>query len=142
MEQTQKTGVEKVNEFLDEAGVWYFLTTDGDQPKGRPFRFHLLKDGRMYFGTGTFKNVWRQMGANPQVEVLAAKGGQFMRYDGTVALDDDEAGRALAAAVLAKAPAMQKVYNDETGYELGLFHLEGGHAEIRTAMGLVEEFDL
>lgn len=34
---------EKVNEFLNQADVWYFLTTEGDQPKGRPFRFHLLK---------------------------------------------------------------------------------------------------
>lgn len=82
------------------------------------------------------------MGANPRVEVLALKGGEFLRYDGTVAVDDDEAGRALAAAVLAKAPALQKVYNDETGYELGMFHLEGGHAEVRTAMGPVEEFDV
>lgn len=142
MAEGEKTGAEKVSEFLDEAGVWFFLTTDGDQPKGRPFRFHLLKDGTLYFGTGTFKSVWRQIGENPHVEVLAVNGGQFMRYDGNVVIDDDDAGRALAAAVLAKAPAMQRLYNDETGYELGIFHLEGGHAEVRTAMGAVEEFDV
>lgn len=50
------TGAEKVNEFLNEAGVWYFLTTDGNRPKGRPFRFHMLRDDKVYFGTGTFKN--------------------------------------------------------------------------------------
>lgn len=55
------TNVEKVNDFLNRAGVWFFLTTDGDQPKGRPFGFHLLKDGTLYFGTGTFKQVYRQM---------------------------------------------------------------------------------
>ena len=36
------TNVEKVNQFLDEAKTFYFLTTDGDKPKGRPFGFHLL----------------------------------------------------------------------------------------------------
>ena len=29
--------VEKVIEFLDKAKVFMFLTTDGDQPRGRPF---------------------------------------------------------------------------------------------------------
>lgn len=140
MATTEMTNAEKVNEFLDKAGVWYFLTADGDRPKGRPFRFHLLKDGRIYFGTGTFKNVWRQMRENRHVEVLAVNGGQFMRYDGEVAFDDDDAGQAMARAVLAKAPALQKVYNDETGYKLGMFHLENGHVEIRNAMAQVEAF--
>lgn len=57
MAEVEKTGAERVSEFLDEAGVWYFLTTDGERPKGRPFRFHLLKEGTLYFGTGTFKDV-------------------------------------------------------------------------------------
>ena len=33
------TNIEKVNSFLEEAKVFYFLTTDGDKPKGRPFQF-------------------------------------------------------------------------------------------------------
>lgn len=36
------TNIEKVNQFLDEAKTFYFLTADGDKPKGRPFGFHLL----------------------------------------------------------------------------------------------------
>ena len=135
-------GIEKVNEFLNEAGVWYFLTTDEEQPKGRPFRFHLLKDGKLYFGTGTFKNVYHQMERNPHVEILAVKGGEFLRYDGEVVFEDTETNRQMSEAVLAKAPAMQKIYNDETGYELGMFHLKNGHAEIRNAMNTVNEFDL
>ena len=54
------TNVEKVNEFLTQAKTFYFLTTDGDQPKGRPFGFKLLIDGVLYFGCGTFKNVFKQ----------------------------------------------------------------------------------
>ena len=41
------TNVEKVNRFLDKAKTFYFLTTDGDQPKGRPFGFHLLDGDRL-----------------------------------------------------------------------------------------------
>ncbi len=40
----------KVNEFLDKAKVFYFLTTDGMQPKGRPFSFHMLDGDKLYYG--------------------------------------------------------------------------------------------
>lgn len=133
------TNAERANEFLDRAGVWYFLTTDGDQPKGRPFRFHLLKDGVLYFGTGTFKNVFRQLSANPYVEILAVCGEEFLRYDGEAVLEETDE---LAKAVLAKAPAMQKIYNDMTGYRLGIFHLINGNVEICTALGPKETFTL
>ena len=133
------TNAEKINEFLDRAGVWYFLTTDGNRPKGRPFRFHLLKDGTLYFGTGTFKQVYRQMRANPHVEILAVAGDEFLRYDGEVVLEEDDR---LAQAVLAKAPAMGKLYNEETGFRLGMFHLANGKAEICTAMGRREAFEV
>lgn len=133
------TNMEKVNEFLDKAGVWFFLTTDGKQPKGRPFRFHLLKDGTLYFGTGTFKKVYRQIQKNPHVEILAVHGDEFLRLDGKVAFEKTDE---IAKAVLANAPAMQKIYNDTTGYKLGIFHLVDGKAEICTAMGQKEAFEL
>ena len=41
--------IEKVNKFLDDAKTFCFLTTDGDQPKGRPFGFHLLDGDKIYF---------------------------------------------------------------------------------------------
>lgn len=73
-EDTNMTNIEKVNQFLDEAKIFYFLTTDGDKPKGRPFGFHMLDDGKLYFGCGTFKNVFSQLMQNPHVEVLAVNG--------------------------------------------------------------------
>lgn len=128
----------KVSEFLDKAQVFYFLTTDGDQPKGRPFGFHLLDGDKLYFGCGTFKNVFRQLTENPRVEVLAVNGGEFMRYDGTVKIVKDEA---LLEKVRAAAPQIMDMY-DKNGWEMGLFYLENGHAEIRGMMDLKEEFDV
>lgn len=128
----------KVSEFLDKAQVFYFLTTDGDQPKGRPFGFHLLDGDKLYFGCGTFKNVFRQLTENPRVEVLAVNDGEFMRYDGTVKIVKDEA---LLEKVRAAAPQIMDMY-DKNGWEMGLFYLENGHAEIRGMMDLKEEFDV
>ena len=128
----------KVNDFLDQAKVFYFLTTDGDQPKGRPFGFHLLVDDKLYFGCGTFKNVFRQLTANPRVEVLAVAGNQFLRYDGRAVVVKDEA---LLEKVRAAMPGIMALY-DKNGWEMGLFYLEEGRAEIRAMLDQIEEFEV
>ena len=132
------TNAEKVNAFLDKAQTFYFLTTDGDQPKGRPFGFHMLGDGVLYFGCGTFKNVFRQLTANPRVEVLAVNGGEFMRYDGAAKVVKSDA---LIEKVREIMPQIMALY-DKNGWEMGLFFLENGHAEIRGILDLKEEFDV
>ena len=128
----------KVSEFLDKAKTFFFLTTDGDQPKGRPFGFHMLVDDKLYFGCGTFKKVFKQLTANPKVEVLAVNGGDFLRYDGTAKIVKDEA---LIAKVREAMPQIMAMY-DKNGWEMGLFYLENSHAEIRGMLELKEEFDV
>ena len=132
------SNVEKVNEFLDKAKTFYFLTTDGTQPKGRPFGFHMLVDDKLYFGCGTFKNVYKQLVANPKVEVLALAGDEFLRYDGQAKVVKDDA---LLAKVREIMPQIMDIY-DKNGWEMGLFYLENGHAEIRGMLDLKEEFDV
>ena len=132
------TNIEKVNQFLDEAKTFYFLTTDGDKPKGRPFGFHLLDEDKLYFGCGTFKNVFYQIMKNPNVEILAVRGGEFLRYDGTVRIVKDAA---LLEKVRVALPQVMGVY-DKNGWEMGMFYLENGHAEIRGMLDLKEEFDV
>ena len=132
------TNTEKINEFLDKAKTFYFLTTDGEQPKGRPFGFHMLVDGKLYFGCGTFKNVFKQLTANPNVEILAVNGEDFLRYDGKATVVKDDA---LLAKVREAMPQIMALY-DKNGWEMGMFYLEDGHAEIRGLFDLKEEFDV
>ena len=132
------TNAAKVNEFLDKAKTFMFLTTDGEQPKGRPFGFHMLVDDKLYFGCGTFKNVFKQLTANPKVEVLAMAAGEFLRYDGEAKVVKDDA---LLEKVRAAMPQIMALY-DKNGWEMGLFYLENGHAEIRGMLDLKEEFDV
>lgn len=132
------TNIEKINQFLDEAKTFYFLTVDGNSPKGRPFGFHLLDGDKLYFGCGTFKKVFSQLTKNPNVEILAMRNGEFMRYDGTVKIvDDDEIMKKARAAL----PQVIEFYN-KNGWELGLFYLQNGHIEIRGSHELKEEFDV
>ena len=132
------SNVEKVNKYLDKAKVFYFLTADGDQPKGRPFGFHMLVDGKIYFGCGTYKNVFKQLTKNPKVEVLAVVDREFMRYDGVAKVVKDDT---LLAKVREILPEIMAIY-DKNKWEMGLFYLENGHAEMRGMMDLIEEFDV
>ena len=132
------TGVEKVCELLGRAKPFYVLTTDGDQPKGRPFGLFIPFDGKVYFGCGTFKNVFKQLTANPKIEILAYDGADFMRYDGIATVTKDAA---VAQKFLETAPGIMDFYA-KNGWEMGMFYLENGHAEIRGMMDVKEEFDV
>ena len=132
------SNIEKVSKFLTDAKVFYVLTTDDDQPKGRPFGLHLVVDDKIYFGCGTFKNVFKQLTANPKVEILALNGTEFIRYDGIATVDKNEK---VLNTIREMAPQIMQMY-DENGWEMGVFYLDKGHAEIRNMMQLVEEFDV
>lgn len=132
------TNAEKVNGFLSKAGVFFFLTSEDGQPKGRPFGFHMMEDDRIYFGAGTFKECFKQLVSNPKVEVLALSGDQFLRYSGKATVVKDDS---LLDKVRGIMPEIMEAY-DENGWEFGLFYLEDGHAEIRGMMELIEEFDV
>ena len=69
-------------------------------------------------------------------QVLAMAGGQFMRYDGKAVVVKDEG---LLAQVREKSPQIMEMY-DQNGWEMGIFYLENGHAEIRSIMDVKDEF--
>ena len=65
-------------------------------------------------------------------------GGEFLRYDGTAKIVKDAA---LLEKVREAIPQIMVLY-DQNGWEMGLFCLENGHAEIRGMMDLKEAFDV
>lgn len=99
----------------------------------------MLSRNRLYFGVGEFKEVYRQMRANPRVEICAAADGGFLRYYGEAVFETDYA---LAEKALAGAPALRKIYNEQTGNRLGIFHLEKAAAEFRDMLTVKERCSL
>ena len=70
----------KIGDFLQQTGVFFMATVDGDQPKLRPLGAFLEEDDKVIFGVGEFKNVYRQMQQNPLVEIVACKkDGHWLR---------------------------------------------------------------
>ena len=122
----------KIDDFLTEAGTFFLATTDGNQPKARPLGAHMEVDGKIIFGVGDFKNVYKQLVANPLVEIVACKtDGHWLRYTGKAVFDnnDDYSQKMIAASHL------EKIYNDETGNKLMTFHLENATAVDIPGMG-------
>ena len=123
----------KVNDFLTEAGVFFLATADGDQPKLRPLGMHLEMDGKVLFGVGDFKAVYRQLKANPRCEIAAVKpDGHWLRYTGTAVFEEDPK---YAEAALQAMPHLRRIYNEETGNRMMIFRLEDAKAVDIHVMG-------
>jgi uncharacterized pyridoxamine 5'-phosphate oxidase family protein len=123
----------KINDYLNEAGVFFLATENGKQPKIRPLGAHLEMDGKVLFGVGDFKEVYRQMQENPQVEIVACKqNGHWMRYTGTAVFETDYK---YAEAMLDAAPNLRSIYNEETGHKMAVFHIENATAVDIPVMG-------
>ena len=123
----------RINDFLTEAGVFFLATVDGDRPRLRPLGAHLEMDGKVIFGVGDFKEVYKQMTVNPHVEIVACKpDGHWLRYTGTVVFETDPK---YAEANLEAMPHLRNIYNEETGNKLMMFHLEDATAVDIPMMG-------
>lgn len=80
--------MEKICNFLKEAGVYYLATVEGDQPRVRPFGTAHIFEGKLYIQTGKVKPVSRQLAANPKAEICAFKDGVWIRIEGELVNDD------------------------------------------------------
>ena len=101
-------GLDKVYQFLDEARTYYLATVEGDQPRCRPFGTALLYDGKLYIQTGKVKAVFKQIAANPKVEICAFNNGKWLRVAGKLVNDDS---RDVKVAMLEKMPMLKKMYS-------------------------------
>jgi len=129
----RKKKMSKINNYLNDTRVFFLATIDGDQPKVRPLGAHLEMDDKVIFGVGDFKNVYKQMLANPKVEIVACKqDGHWMRYTGKAVFETDDK---YAEAMLDGAPHLRNIYNEKTGNKMMCFHLEDATAVDIAVMG-------
>ena len=84
----KEKSMEKICNFLKEAGVYYLATMDGDKPRVRPFGTAHIFEGKLYIQTGKVKPVSKQIAENPKVEISAFKDGVWIRLEGELAEDD------------------------------------------------------
>ncbi len=127
----------KIGDFITECGKFFLATVEGDKPHIRPLGAFLDIDGKIIFGVGNFKDVYKQMVANPYVEIVACKNdGHWLRYSGKVVWDFDPK---YAEMFFEKIPHLRNIYNEKTNYKLMNFHLEEAKALDIHIMGKGED---
>ena len=129
----------KIDDFPTRAKVFTLSTVDGDEPRARPLGLHMIVDGSIVFGVGDFKDVYKQIVANPKVEITACIGGEWLRLHGrAVRIEDDS----VSERALDMVPPLRSIYTDETGHKLAMFRLENAKAEFIDMMTVKESYEL
>lgn len=80
--------MQKVFDFLKKCDTYYLATTDGDQPRVRPFGTIDLFEDKLYIQTGKVKDVSKQILKNPKIEICAFDGQKWLRVQ-AIAVEDD-----------------------------------------------------
>ena len=102
----------------------YLATVEGNKPRVRAMGMVKADENGIIIETGTFKDVYKQMSANPNVELcfFNAKDGVQVRVSGAVEPVDDVK---LKDEIIVKRPFLKQRVA-EGGYEaMGVFRLKG-----------------
>lgn len=115
----------EVLNFLNECGVFFVSTVDGNQPKVRPFSFVMNYNGKICFGTSNKKPVYSQLTANPNVEICATtKDFRWIRLSGKAVFCTTKDTKSKALDTM---PMLKHMYSaDDDIFEI--FYLENAVA--------------
>jgi uncharacterized pyridoxamine 5'-phosphate oxidase family protein len=136
----RKLQMEEVLKFLASNRPFYLATLDGTQARVRPMGFVMEFEKRLYFGAGNQKAVYRQMKANPQVEISATNSGApdspWLRLTGRVVFDDRPE---VWAAALQAMPQLADIYPKTGESRMAAFFLENAEAIFYDMKGTVRQ---
>jgi uncharacterized pyridoxamine 5'-phosphate oxidase family protein len=100
--------MQEVHDFLKKSRVYYLATTEGNQPRVRPFGTINNFEGKLYFQTGKPKAVAKQLSQNPKIELSAFDGELWIRVQ-AVAVEDSR--REAKQSLLDAYPTLQDRYS-------------------------------
>ncbi|MDR1483002.1 MAG: pyridoxamine 5'-phosphate oxidase family protein [Synergistaceae bacterium] len=114
--------MKQVVSLLREAGVFHVATVENRQPRVRPFGFVMEYDGRIYFGTGNKKDVYRQLQKNPKAEISAMlKNDRWLRVSGEAVFDESiDVKRSAFEA----QPELKNIYQSPDNPTFEVFYLK------------------
>lgn len=104
--------MQRVHDFLKNAGTYYLATVEGDQPRVRPFGTAHIFEGKLYIQTGKIKPVAKQLADHPKAEICAFKDGAWLRVAGELVEDDRVEAR---KSMLDAYPSLRAMYDEQDG---------------------------
>ena len=80
--------VKELTGILAETPMCFVATVSGNEPRVRAFQYQFEQDGKLWFCTARSKDVFRQLQANPAVQVCAVRQDMiWLRVSGKVTTD-------------------------------------------------------
>lgn len=123
--------MEEVKKMLD--GIFYIATMDGNQPRVRPFDAAAIVEGKLYIGTLTTKQVYRQILENPKVEIFVMGQGMMRITAEAYPLEDEKK----------TAEIYEAMGKDKTKADIAVLELKKIKGTLADAMGgAPKEIDL
>ncbi|MDR1940896.1 MAG: pyridoxamine 5'-phosphate oxidase family protein [Endomicrobium sp.] len=126
------SNTDKVVKFLQDSKVFFIATVDGSQPRVRPFGVALNIDGKVSICTGAFKNVYKQILANPKVEIsaISPNGDKWIRISGELENITTESNQ---QKFFAAAEGLDKLYSGDKRKDFTILSFKSGSiAEIES----------
>jgi uncharacterized pyridoxamine 5'-phosphate oxidase family protein len=128
--------MKEVLDFFAECKQFFMATTDGTAPRVRPMGLVFDYKGKLYFGTNNKKQVWKQLKANPQMEICASTGKKWLRISGKIAFDPDKAAREKALM-----PGLKSMYSADDGL-FEVFYFESAIGAFEEMAGTKKEIKI
>lgn len=104
--------MKKTCDFLKKCGVFYLATNEEDQPRVRPFGAVNIFNDRLYLITSNQKDVFKQLAANPKLEISGMAEGKWIRLAAEAVRDNNREAR---KAMLDDYPDLRAMYNEDDG---------------------------
>ena len=130
--------MKEVLAFLKQSDIFYLATEENGQPRVRPFGAVIGFRDRLYFVTSNQKDVYKQLKANPKVEICGTVNGDWMRITGELTEDDN---REAKLAMLAEYPQLGGMYAPDDG-KMTMFYFSSGKAVRYSFMNAPVEYPL
>lgn len=123
----------EVVKFLQENPVQYLATVGRDgRAKCRPFMFAGEMDGRLWLCTNSTKDVYKDMQANPNIEIsVSSPAYAWIRLSGRAVFEDNRSAKEMCI----RNPIVKSQYQTADNPIFEVFYLADAHAVIANFSG-------
>ena len=128
--------MKRIYDYLKKCQTFYLATVEGNQPRVRAFGAVHIFEGKLYLITGKVKDVSKQIGINPKIEICAIdgnvfSGGSWLRVQAILVNDDRiEAKQSMLDAI----PVLKNIYKADDN-NTQVLYLKDATATISTFTG-------
>ena len=125
--------MKKVVEFLQANPVQYIATVGRDgKAKCRPFMFSFEQDGKLWFCTNNTKDVYKDMQANPNVQITTSSPKyEWIRLHGKAVFENN---RSIKEKTL-QNPMIKGLYQTADNPIFEVFYIDDAHGVIADFSG-------